>query len=463
LRIRFFRTPYGRLSMSLLGSILIGWLLLSLTCMASDKPLTWLDSLFTSTSAICVTGLTVRSTGNDFSPLGQLLILIMIQIGGLGFMTLSSSVLMHLRRKISLDQFAVIRESLGMPERANLPRLMLRCLKIVAVVEAIGAALLFVRFSLDVPQGTSWLRHAPRALWQAVFHSVSAFCNAGFSVWDESLTRYTDDPWVNLVMGGLIVMGGLGFFVLADVEKWLHALRAGRPHRFAFQSRVVLVTSAALIIGGASLIWLGERLNPGTLAGGSLWRGWLTPIFQSITARTAGFSTVDVTHLSNFSIFVTMLLMFVGASPGSCGGGVKTTTFAVFATLAVGSLDSDREPNFQKRSFGPVTVRSALALVAVAAGLVLCGALILMLVELSGRPLGETQAGFVQIMFETVSAFGTVGLSTGITPHLSVPGKLCLVVLMFLGRVGPLGLVSATLRSGTRPALRYPSEDVQIG
>lgn len=463
MRIRFFRTPYGRLCLTLFVSILIGWLLLMLPCMAAREPLTWLDSLFTSTSAICVTGLTVRSTGNDFSPLGQVVILILIQIGGLGFMTLSSSVLMHLRQKITLEQFAVIRESLGQHERERLPQLMLRCLRIVVIAETIGAVLLFVRFSWAVPAGSSWLRHAPMALWQAVFHSVSAFCNAGFSVWDDSLTRYTYDVWVNLVMGGLIVLGGLGFFVLADVESWLRSSRGREPHRFTFQSRLVLVTTATLVVGGAVLIWLGEWMNPGTMAGVPLCRRWMVPLFQSITARTAGFSTVDVRELSNFSTLVTILLMFIGASPGSCGGGVKTTTFAVFAILAIGSFASDREPNFRHRSLGPVTIRSAITLVFVAAALVLCGALFLTLVELGGLPLRETQAAFVQLLFEAVSAFGTVGLSTGVTPFLTVPAKLCLILLMFLGRVGPLGLVSVSLRSGVRPAIRYPQEDVQIG
>jgi len=465
LRIRFFRTPYGQLFLSLMAMVFVGWAILSLPGMAAnpEKPLTWLDSLFTSTSAICVTGLVVRSTGNDFSLLGQFVILVMIQIGGLGFMTLSSSVLMHLRRKITLDQFAVIRESLGAPGSDRLPRLMVRCLRIVAIVETAGALLLFPRFSWNVPNGMTWWQNAPKALWQSVFHSVSAFCNAGFSIWDESLTRYTYDPWINLVMGALIVLGGLGFFVLADIEAWLRARRARRSHRIGFQSRLVLLTTVCLIVVGALLIWMGERLNPATLGKQPIWREWMVPFFQSVTARTAGFSTVEVRKLSNFSVFVTILLMFIGASPGSCGGGVKTTTFAVFATLALGSLTSDTEPNFQRRSFGPVTVRSAMALVVVAAGIVLCGALFLMLVQYGGRPLDEAQFGFVELVFEAMSAFGTVGLSTGVTPFLTIPAKLCLIVLMFVGRVGPLGLVSVALRSGARPAIQYPSEDVQIG
>jgi len=431
--------------------------------MAARAPITWLDGLFTATSAICVTGLVVRSTGNDFTLLGQAVILAMIQIGGLGFMTLSSSVLMHLRRRITLDQFAVFRASVGLPEGEQLPALMRRCFRIVFVVEAVGVMLLFPRFNMAMPPDETLLAYAPKALWQAVFHSVSAFCNAGFSIWDRSLIAYRFDPYVNVVMGGLIVLGGLGFFVLTDLEAWLRARRAQRKHKLLFQSRVVLLTSLLLILVGALLLYCGERMNPQTLGNLSVTRQWQIPFFQSITARTAGFNTVEMAKLSSFSVFITMLLMFVGASPGSCGGGVKTTTFAVFATMAIGSLARDEEPSFQRRSFGPRTVTSAIALVAVAGTLVLASALFLALVELPGTSLERTGSTFVELLFETVSAFGTVGLSTGITPTLSAAGQLCLIVLMFLGRVGPLGLVSASLRGGADPAVKFPSEDVQIG
>ena len=463
MRIRAFKTPYAQLCLSVFLSILVGWGLLMLPGMGARKPVTPLDGLFTATSAICVTGLVVRSTGHDFTLLGQAVILAMIQIGGLGFMTLSSSVLMHLRRKITLDQFAVFRASLGLPEGQRLPALMRRCFRLVAVIEVAGAALLFPRFNMAVPYGETIWSHAPKALWQSLFHSISAFCNAGFSVWDDSMARYVADPYVNCVMGGLIVLGGLGFFVLADVEEWIRARRDRREHRFSFQSRVVLATSLGLIVTGALFVWLGDRLNPATVQGGGIVRGVLIPLFQSITARTAGFSTVDMSALTNPSIFVTILLMFIGASPGSCGGGVKTTTFAVFATMAVGSLSRDEEPSFQRRSFGPVTVRSAVTLIVLSAGIVLAGALFLMFVEGQGAALSTARPQFVELLFETVSAFATVGLSTGITPTLTGVGKLCLILLMFVGRVGPLGLVSATLRGGVDPAVQYPAEDVQIG
>ena len=463
MRFPFRLTPYGRLWRGMLILVVTGWLVLMIPAMWARAPLTWLDCLFTSTSAVCVTGLTVRSTGNDFTFLGQLVILLMIQIGGLGFMTLSSSVLMHLRRKATLGQYVVIRESLGRAAAEELPSLLWRCLRIVLIVEAFGAVLLFARFGSRVPEGMSWLGHVPAAAWQAVFHSVSAFCNAGFSVWDTSLSEYAYDGWTNIVMGGLIVLGGLGFFVLADVEAWLRSWRAGQRHGLQFQSRVVLLTSAGLILAGAILIWLGERTNPLTLADKPFCQEWMVPLFHSITARTAGFFTVDVRNLSIFSVAVTIILMFIGASPGSTGGGVKTTTFAVVATLALGSLRSSHEPNFRGRSFGQVTIRSAVALLFAGAGLVVLGGLFLMLVETGGTPLQEAQTRFVGLLFEAGSAFGTVGLSTGVTPDLTAASKFCLIVLMFVGRIGPLGLISATLRAGARPEIQYPYEDIQIG
>ncbi len=464
-RLRFFQTPYGQLWLSMLLLILAGWAILSLPGMggAGKDPLTWLDTLFTSTSAICVTGLVVRSTGHDYSFLGQVVILIMIQIGGLGFMTLSSSVIMHLRQRITLDQYALIRQSLGLPGEERLPRLMLRCLRMVAVIEIIGAILLFPRFSLDIAPGAGYWGRILRAAWLAIFHSVSAFCNSGFSVWDNSIEAYAFDPWVNLVMGALIVLGGIGFFVLADVEAWFRGHRRERERRVSFQSRVVITTTIGLIVVGALLIWVGERMNPETLGNVPWYREWSVPLFQSITARTAGFNTVDMKALSSFSLCVTMLLMFIGGSPGSCAGGVKTTTFSVFATLAIGSLSSDRAPSFRRRSFGEVTIRSAVALVAVAGGIVMAASLFLMLSELPGEALSVSAVSPLELVFEAFSAFGTVGLSTGITPNLSVAGKLCLVILMFLGRVGPLGLVSVSLRSGITPAINYPAEEVQIG
>jgi len=461
--MRLYMTPYVRLALSLAVLILVGWVVLMLPGMSAGRPATWLEGLFTSASAVCVTGLTVRSTGHDWSLAGQVVILLLIQIGGLGLMTLSSSVLMHLRRKATLDEAAMIRESLGSASPDALPILLRRCLRIVLWIEAVGASLLFVRFLLEKGEGSPWYIRVANSAWTAVFHSVSAFCNAGFSLWDDSLMRYATDPWVNLVIGGLVVLGGLGFFVLADLEAWLRGLRKKQIRALGFQTRLVLVTTLALLVGGAILIWLGEHRNEATLRGHGLFEQYMMAQFQSLTARTAGFNTVDIGQLTIPSVGVLIILMFIGASPGSCGGGIKTTTFAVLVVLATSAWRRDREPTFQGRAFGRVTISSAVALFFAAFLLVLFGSIFLLMIESGGAPLSREHGRFASLVFEATSAFGTVGLSTGITEHLRVPSKLCLIGLMFLGRVGPLGLVSASLRGAARPVIRYPHEDVQIG
>jgi trk system potassium uptake protein TrkH len=455
-------TPYNSLWISFAAIILAGWLLLMLPGMTTH-PISWVDGLFMSTSAVCVTGLAVLSVGNDFTPLGQLVLLCLLQVGGLGFMTLSSSILMNIRRKVTLGQARTIHETLGGVGGANLPKLLMRCLRMVVLIEGIGALLLFARFCYDVPAGANLWRFFPATAWQAVFHSVSAFCNSGLGLWDDSLARYAGSYLVNFVVGGEIILGGLGFFVLVDVVEWGHARKVRKPAKLKFQSHVVLWTSLVLLLFGALLLWIAEKENSATLLPVSPPKQILAALFQSVTARTAGFSTVNIGNLTNSSLAGMMLLMFIGASPGSCGGGVKTTTFAVIVTLAMGAWRAGKDPNFRGRSFGPVTVASSIALFFAAAFLVITGGLVLMLIETGGLPFARTQGAFVSYLFETISAFATVGLSTGITALLSVPSRLVIIVLMFIGRVGPLGLISATLRGGAQSQVSYPYEDVQIG
>ena len=443
--------------------IALGWGVLMLPCMSVYRPATWLEGLFTSTSAVCVTGLVVRSTGHDWTLLGQFVILVMIQFGGLGFMTLSSSVLMHLRQRATLDEMVLIRQSWGGFEGQTLYRLLRRCLRLVLWVEGVGAALLFIRFLCGPVGEGGWLKHAGVAAWAAIFHSISAFCNAGFSIWDDSLIQYADDVWINGIMCVLIILGGLGFFVLADIERWLRSHRSRKDYVLRFQSRLVLTTTLILILGGTLALWLSEKQNALTIAGDSPPVQMMKAFFQAVTARTAGFNTLDIPHLTIPSIGVLILLMFIGASPGSCGGGIKTSTFAVLIVLATTAFRDDEEPTFSHRAFSQATVNSAIALFFAAFVLVLLGSLALIMVETEAIPLQAAHGQFAALVFEATSAFGTVGLSSGITPELKAASKLCLIVLMFVGRVGPLGLLSATLQKGLKATLRYPREDVQIG
>jgi len=473
-------SSYARLCLSFALVIALGFLLLNAPGMvAPGHSVRPLDHLFTAVSAVCVTGLAVVSIGNDYSLLGQIVILILIQIGGLGFMTLSSSLLMQLRRKATLSEANYLRESLAATSAEDLPRHLLSCMRLVAACEGVGVALLFVRFSMVRPPETAWLPYAPHAFWQALFHSVSAFCNAGFSTWDDNLMQFAGDWWVNLVICALIVAGGLGFFALVDIEAWFRSLRRTERYKVPFQTKVVLLISAGLIVCGATLIWLGERLNnpsdplaaqqivtvegsaPG-VAQRPMTEQWLVAFFHSVSARTAGFNTADLGKFSSFSLVVLVMLMFIGASPGSAGGGVKTTTFAVIFTQAVGALRPESDPSMYSRSFDRATVRSAIVLFFIAGSLVVVGTLYLLLVETGGTSRSADHGWFLAYLFEATSALGTVGLSTGITAGLSAAGKVGLMVLMYVGRVGPLGLVSAALL-GARPLLRFPEEDVQIG
>jgi trk system potassium uptake protein TrkH len=462
LGIRPRLTPYRSLLISFAILVVVGWLLLMLPGM-TRRSISWVDGLFMSTSAVCVTGLAVLSVGNDFTPLGQFVLLCLLQVGGLGFMTLSSSLLMHLRRKVTLGQARTIQETLGVAGGEDLSKLLMRCLRLVVLIEGIGAILLFVRFCFSVPGEVNLRSFFLQSAWQAVFHSVSAFCNSGLGLWDDSLARYSGDYLVNFIIGTEIILGGLGFFVLVDVAEWWNARKQRRKAALKYQSHVVLWTSLVLVLVGALLFWVADKGNPRTLASAPLPKQVLAALFQSVTARTAGFSTVNVGDLTNSSLTGLMLLMFIGASPGSCGGGVKTTTFAVLVTLATGAWKVGKDPSFRGRSFGPITVKNSVALFFAAAVLVISGTLALMLIETGGRPYAQTQGAFVSFLFETISAFATVGLSTGVTTFLSDPSRLIITALMFIGRVGPLGLISATLRGGARSDVCYPYEDVQIG
>lgn len=476
-------SSYTRLCLSFAMLIGLGYLALGLPGMiAAEHGVARIDRLFTAVSAVCVTGLAVVSTGNDYTLLGQFVILCLIQIGGLGFMTLSSSLLMQLRRKATLSETSYLRESLAATSADDLPRHLFSCMRLVAICEGIGAALLFIRFSMVRPDGVVWMQNAPQALWAAVFHSVSAFCNAGFSIWDDNLMRFAGDWVVNIVICALIIAGGVGFFALVDIEAWIRSLRREERARLPFQTKVVLTTSLGLIVCGAVLIWMGERLShppagqssavvqsaDSTVAADRVAERppaeqWLIAVFHSVSARTAGFNTADLSRFSFFSLTVLVMLMFIGASPGSSGGGVKTTTFAVLFTQAVGSLRPGREPGAMGRSFGRTTVRSAIVLFFMAAGLVIAGTLCLLLTESGSAAEAQSHSWFLACLFEVTSALGTVGLSMGVTPTLSVAGKAGLIALMYLGRVGPLGLVSAAVLGGGRSMIRYPEEDVQIG
>jgi trk system potassium uptake protein TrkH len=427
---------------------------LSLPAARRGGELSLLDALFTATSATCVTGLTVVDTGSRFSPVGQAIILFLVQAGGLGLMTYAVFVAVLLGRRISFTDRMVIQDSLHHTPAAGLRRLVRHIVFFTLTTELVGAAALWLRFRRDFPSG--------EALWQSAFHAVSAFCNAGFSLLPDSLMRYRGDLHVNAVVSALVLVGGLGFLVGMELrEQGRRRLAGGSAPRLSLHSRLVLLVSAVLLSGGTGAFLVLEWGN--LLRDLSLGEKLLAAWFQSMTPRTAGFNTVDFARASSDTLFATIFLMFIGASPGSTGGGIKTTTLGLLVALLVARWRGRGRAILFHRSIPHAVMDRALLLSLLAWALV-SGALMLLLVfEGRGVPHGEDQPSFIALTFEAVSAFATVGLSTGITPSLSPAGKLVLIVLMFVGRVGPLTLVLAVGRREERGRFRYAEENVMVG
>jgi len=431
-----------------------GTVLLALPVAQAGEPVSLLDALFTSTSAVCVTGLTVVDTGTRFSPFGQAVVLALIQVGGLGLMTFAVFVGVVLGRRVAFTDRMVIQDSMHHTPMAGVRRLVRYVLAFTLAVEGAGAALLWVRFRGQFPAG--------EAVWQSVFHSVSAFCNAGFGLLPDNLVRYRGDPLVNLAITGLVVVGGLGFLV--NMELWdlfRSRLRGGRAPLLTLHARLVLVVSAALLGVGmvAFLLLEWENVLRGMPLGERLLASW----FQSVTPRTAGFNTIDYGRISPDTLFFTIFLMFVGASPGSTGGGIKTTTFGLLVALVVARWRGRGRATLFHRTIPHAVMDRALTIALLAWALVSLAVGLLVFTETHGRPFAVAEPRFLALMFEAVSAFGTVGLSTGITPSLSASGKLVLVALMFVGRVGPLTLVLAVGPRQERGRFRYAEENVMVG
>ena len=436
--------PPAWVALSFAGLIAAGTLLLKLPgATPAGAPLGWVDALFTSTSASCVTGLAVRDTGTGFTGFGQALILLLMQVGGLGVMTFGLFIAVAAGR-LSLDQRQLVEHTLA-GVRALAPRDHVRMvLTFTLACEALGALGLWLAFRGELE----------RPAWQAAFHSVAAFVNAGFSLLPDSLVRFRGDVLVNLVMMALIVLGGLGFLVFGDL------LRAhGRWQRLTLHTRLVVATSALLVAGGALGFWLIESAR--SLAGLPLGEQLLASTFQSVTARTAGFNTVDFAALAPATLLGVIALMFVGGSPGSCPGGIKTTTAATMLLALRAGLTGRRHVNAFGRTLSRATVALAFAASTSALAAANAGLFALLLIEApaAGAPGAVQFSGYA---FEAMSALGTVGLSTGLTPTLEPASRLVLVVLMFIGRVGPLTLAATMIRR-RHDDWQHPGEAVMIG
>ena len=398
-----------------------------------------MDALFTATSAVCVTGLVVVDTGRELSPFSQMVVLLLIQFGGLGVMTAMTALPLVAGQRIGIRQRLLFAEGMGLDTPQGAVRLLLDVLRLTVAIEAVGALLLFVAFWGEYPPG--------RAVVLAVFHSVSAFCNAGFSLFPTSLEGYASSIAVPGVVMALLVLGGLGFPVLSELWKTLRKRRS-----LSVAARLVLVTTGACVVGGFVLLLVAEWNG----AFGHLpprWKLW-NALFAAVTPRTAGFDTVAPGLYSPLGLLMTILLMIVGASPASTGGGVKTTTVGVLALTCLRDIQGETEVHAFARKIPVRTVFRALTFVLLYLGTILCGVFCLSFTE--ALPFGS-------VLFEVVSALGTVGLSTGITSSLSVSGKLVIVLLMFWGRVGIVTFMYSLVQPSEGGRISYVDVHIPIG
>jgi len=427
--------------------ILAGAFLLWLPFSAGREPLTFVDALFTSASAVCVTGLATLNVGTDLSFTGQIISLLLFQIGGLGIITFSVVFFGMMGRGISFKEREIVQSTFLHTPRRDFLVIMKWVLLFTFFIEGLGTLMLFIRFSQDFP----WAH----AFYQAIYHAVSAFNNCGYSLFPDSLMRYRGDWAVNLIIMTLIILGGIGFIVQYEIA----ALLRGRIKKISLHARIVLIMTASLIVVGAASFYLFE-MNA-VLKDATVEASLLSSFFQSVTARTAGFNTVDVSQLTNATILVLMMLMFIGASPGSTGGGIKTTSFALLMVMIWNRIKGQDEANMFNRTIPKEILGRTIAIVfASALSVCLITSILLFLGSHAEAPY-QSRHFMVEYLFETISAFGTVGLSMGITANLNDMQKLAIILMMFAGRIGPLTLAFAW--SAPKRGLTYAEEQVMVG
>ncbi|MCY8474717.1 TrkH family potassium uptake protein [Bacillus halotolerans] len=434
--VRF--SPPQVLAIGFFLTIIIGSLLLKLP-ISTAKPLSWIDALFTAASATTVTGLAVVDTGTEFTVFGQTVIMGLIQVGGLGFMTFAVLIVMILGKKIGLKERMLIREALNQPTIGGVIGLVKVLFLFSISIELIAALILSIRL---VPQ-YGWAS----GLFASVFHAISAFNNAGFSLWPDNLMSYVGDPAVNLVITILFITGGIGFTVLFDI------LKNRRFKAFSLHTKLMLAGTFVLNIAATLIIFILEYSNPGTLGSlhlpDKLWASY----FQAVTPRTAGFNSVDFGSMREATIVFVLLLMFIGAGSASTASGIKLTTFLVILMSVIAYLRGHKETVIFRRTIKYPIIIKALAVSVISLFIVFIGIFALTITE---------QAPFIQVVFETFSAFGTVGLTMGLTPELTTAGKCIIIAIMFIGRIGPLTFVFSFAKT-EKSNIRYPDGEVFTG
>lgn len=457
--VAFDEHPARQTALSFVALAIFGGFLLTLPiCLRDPSRVAFVDALFMATSAVCVTGLAVHGVATTYTPWGQAALLGLVQVGGLGIMVLSASVAVLTGRRLRARSNVALAELLDAESVASLRGTIARIVGFTLVLEGTGAVLLYQAFQRypEVARGPEVdlpMAGASSHLWAAIFHAVSAFCNAGFSLARDNLVPFVGAYEVCVPIMSLIVLGGIGFPVLSELSAYAVSVsRRVRPPRLSLHTRTSLVLTAALIAGAALVLYVFEAGT--SLASLPLSARILAVLFQSVTLRTAGFNTVDIGALSDASLMVCCLFMFIGASPGGTGGGIKTTTVAVLFATFRAELRGAPEPVLRDRRLSEGTVRRAIAVAFVSALVVMVAVLALLLAE---------RASAMRLIFEIVSAFGTVGLSANLSPSLTTTGKLIVILTMLIGRIGPLTVALAASERADRAHHRYPRERVLIG
>lgn len=441
-----------------LGAVIL-WLPISRTSTAA--PITFSDALFTSTSATCVTGLTVRSTGNDFNWLGQLVIMLLIQGGGLGIMTFGTFLMVNFGRSENLRHRMLTAQTLTGDHTLSLSHVLREVFLYVLFCEGIGFAILAVHLligsALRGNLEAMWLAN----LWEAAFHTVSAFCNAGFGLYDDNLVRYRTDWVVCLVIIALVILGGIGFPVVIDMRLRKPLGAQSRWHRWQLHTKFMLIGTIGLLLCGTIAFCAFEWNN--ILAKYAWYDRILIGLLHSTSARTAGFNTIDLGGLTNATLFMIIVLMLIGGGPCSTAGGFKVSTFVVLLLHAWSRFTGHLKVNVFRRTVSTETIESAVNLLGLFATVGAIGATAMLVCEQENIPYKVAGVQFVDYLFEVVSALCTVGLSTGVTASIGEAGRIVLILLMFIGRIGPLSIFVAFARSERDHVLEFPEEGVLVG
>lgn len=434
--------PPAVLTFGFLFTILIGSFLLFLPFSSKNLNFTnYLDCLFVATSSICVTGLSTINITYEFNYLGKFIIMMLIQIGGLGFMTMATMVALILREKITLKSRLVIKEQMGVTRLTGMVRLIKYVIFSTFFIEFIGAVCLSFIF---VP------KYGIRGIFYSIFHSISAFCNAGFDILgSNSLASFSKNTYFLTVISLLIVAGGIGFNVYIDIVKLKFNFR-----KYSIHSKIVLVMTFSLLIIGTALFFILENNNENTIGKYSFIDKLFNSFFQSVTTRTAGFYSIDQTKFNESSSIITMLLMFIGGSPASCAGGLKTTTIFILVVTTISFIKNNDDIEAFRRRISFSSVNRAIGLLVISLTLVFVTTFILSLIE---------NVRYLDLLFETVSAFATVGLTRNLTPFLGSVSKSILILLMFIGRVGPLTIIFSFYNKVNKKKFRYAKENVIVG